>query len=69
MADVAELTAEVERTRSVTQSAIALINGIAARIEEAIRLNDEGDNSALSALATDLRGNADDLAAAVEANS
>ena len=69
MASFDEITAEVERTKSVTQSAIALLNGIAARIDAAIAANDAGDNTALGSLSADIRANADSLAAAVQANT
>lgn len=68
MADFSELTAEVERTKTVVASAVALLNGIAARIDEAIAANDAGDNTALSGLSASLRGDIDSLAGAVDAN-
>ena len=69
MASFEEITAEVERTKTITQSAIALLNGIAARIDAAIAANDAGDNTALGSLSSDIRANADALASAVEANT
>lgn len=68
MADLSELKAEVERTRGVVDSAVALINGIAGQIEAAVAANDAGDNSQLAELSASVRGQADDLAAAVAAN-
>jgi hypothetical protein len=69
MADFTQMTAEVERNRSVAASAVALINGIAAKIEAAVQANDAGDNTALTDLATSLRSDSDALAAAVAANT
>jgi hypothetical protein len=69
MADFSQMTAEVERNRSVVQSAVTLINGIAAKIDAAVAANDATDNSALSDLANSLRSDSDGLAAAVAANT
>jgi hypothetical protein len=67
-ADVSELTAEVTRARGVVDSAIALINGIAARIDAAVAADNVADATNLSALSASLRSETDDLAAAVNAN-
>lgn len=69
MANFDEVKAEVTSLRSVVDSAIALINGIAARIEAAVAANDAGDNTQLASLSSDLRTQASDLAAAVAANT
>lgn len=69
MADLSGITAEVERNRSVAASAVALINGIAARIDSAVAANDASDNTGLTDLANSLRSDADALAAAVSANT
>ena len=66
--DVTELTAEVTRARGVVDSAIALINGIAARIDAAVAADNVVDATNLSALSASLRSETDDLAAAVNAN-
>jgi len=69
MADFSGVNAEVSRLTDVVASAIALINGIAARIDEAVAANDAGDNTALAGLADSLRAQGDSLAEAVAANT
>lgn len=69
MADLAGMTAEVERNRSVVGSAVALINGIAGRIDAAVAANDASDNTALTDLANSLRSDSQALADAVAANT
>lgn len=69
MADFTTMTAEVERNRTVVGSAVALINGIAGKIEAAVAANDATDNTALTDLASSLRSDSDALAAAVSANT
>jgi hypothetical protein len=69
MANFDELNAEVSNLTSVVDSAVALINGIAAKIEAAVAANDAGDNSQLISLASSVRAQADGLAAAVAANT
>lgn len=69
MADFTGMTAEIERNRSVVQSAVTLINGIAAKIDAAVAENDASDNTALTDLANSLRSDSDSLAAAVVANT
>jgi chromosome segregation ATPase len=64
MADLTALTAEVERNTAVDQSAIALLNGLAAQIEAL-----KTDPVALQNLADTMRGSSDELAAAVAANT
>lgn len=58
------LTTEVERNTTVDQSAIALLTGLAAKIEAM-----KTDPAALQALADSMRGSSDALAAAVLANT
>jgi hypothetical protein len=64
MADLTELTAEVERNTTVEQSAITLIEGFAAALEAA-----GTDPVKLQALKDQLAQNDDALAAAVAANT
>lgn len=64
MADLTALTAEVSRNTEVDQSAIALLTGLAAQIEAL-----KTDPAALQALADQLKGSSDALAAAVVANT
>jgi len=64
MADLTALKAEVERNTAVDQSAVTLLNGLAAQIESL-----KTDPVALQALADQLKGSSDDLAAAVAANT
>lgn len=59
-----DLTAEVAEVDSVEQSAITLINGLAAQLAAA-----GTDPVKLKALRDDLKTNADALAAAVAANT
>lgn len=58
------LTAEVTRNKDVDDSAVALINGIAAQLTAVA-----GDKAATLALADSLRASSDNLAAAVSANT
>ena len=62
--DLSALQAEVERNGQVDQSAIVLLNGLAAKIEEL-----KTDPAALQAFADSLKGSSDALAAAVVANT
>lgn len=64
MADLTALTAEVTRNTEVDQSAITLLNGLAAQIESL-----KTDPAALQALADQLKNSSDQLAAAVTANT
>jgi hypothetical protein len=63
------LRAEVERNRTVDDSAAALINGIAQRIQDAIAADDVTDATNLTALVTDLRASTDTLSDAVKTNT
>lgn len=69
MADFSGVNAEVTRLTDVVASAVALINGIAQKVADAVAANDAGDNSQLAGLADSLRSQADGLAAAVAANT
>jgi hypothetical protein len=64
MADLSELTAEVTRNTSVEQSALTLIQGLAAQIAAA-----GTDPVKLKALQVQLTANDDALAAAIAANT
>lgn len=73
MADFSQLQAEVTRNKSVDDSAVALINGFQARLDQAIAdavaANDNADLSALTALSSELSASSDALAGAVSANT
>ena len=69
MASFDELNTEVTNLTSVVDSAVALINGIADKIQAAVDANDAGDNSQLKSLSASVRAQADALAAAVAANT
>jgi len=69
MADFTELTAEVERIKAVRPSIVAIIEGIADRVQAAVDADNAGDNSMLASLSGDLRGEADALAAAAVAGT
>ena len=69
MADFTGLEAEVTNISTVVDSAIAVINGIAAQVDAAVAANDAGDNTQLASLSGDIRAKADALAAAVAANT
>ena len=64
MADLTALTAQVDETDTVIQSAVVLIEGIAAALKAA-----GTDPAKLAELQTNLKTNADALAAAVAANT
>lgn len=68
-ANFSELTAEVEATRTVNDSAIALLNGIGARIEAAVAADNLDDNTHTAQLAADFKAEREKLAAAVTANT
>jgi hypothetical protein len=69
MADFSVVQAEVANLTSVTASVVAAFNGVADQVEAAVAANDAGDNSQLATLASDIRAQADSLAAAVAANT
>ena len=64
MSDLTALTAAVTNVKTVADSAIALINGLSAKIVEL-----KNDPAALQALADSLNTESADLAAAVTANT
>lgn len=64
MADLTALTAEVTRNSEVDDSAITLLNGLAAQI---VLL--KNDPAALQALADQLKASSDKLSAAIVANT
>lgn len=71
---IAALTAEVERNKSVDASAIALLNGIQARIQAAVDAAIAGGATAdqvaqAQALADSLKADTDKLVEAVTANT
>jgi len=68
-ADFAALEAEVARVSDVNASAIALLNGIAQRITDAVAADNLADNTETAKLAADLQSQSDALAAAVTANT
>lgn len=58
------LTVQVAANTTVEESAVTLLNGLAAQIQAL-----KNDPVALQALATSLKGSGDDLAAAITANT
>lgn len=64
MADLTELTAEVAETKTVSESAITLLNGLKAQLDAA-----GTDPVKLKELSDSLDANSKALAAAVEANT
>lgn len=66
MSALTELQAEVSETKTVVQSAIVLIKGFKAALDEAIAA---GDPAALTALSTELDTSTNALAAAVSENT
>jgi len=70
MADnVADLEAEIANLSSAVDGAVVLIDGIADRVAEAIRLDDAAEEGHLGSLVADLRANTGRLSAAVVANT
>ena len=67
--DFTGLEAEVANLTSVVDSAVALINGIAARIDAAVAASDAGDNTKLTELSASIKAESDALAAAVASNT
>ena len=59
---------QVAQTLGVEQSAIVLINGIAAQVSAAVAADEAGDITALPGLVTALQTSAANLSAAVLAN-
>lgn len=68
-ADFTQLTAQVERIKQVRPSIVAIIEGIADRVQAAVDADNAGDNAMLSTLSSDLRSEADALAAAAVAGT
>lgn len=64
MADLSALTTQVAQNTSVEESAVTLINGLAAQIKAA-----GTDPAALAALVTQLQKSSSDLSAAITANT
>jgi len=69
MADFSALEAEVSRVTTVNASAVALLNGIAQRIADAVAADDLADNTETAKLADELKAQTDALAAAVSDNT
>lgn len=67
MATLADLQAAVARDTAVDQSAITLLNGLSAKLQELV--NAGADPAAFQKLADDLAATTDALAAAVTANT
>lgn len=63
-ADFAPLNAEVTRIEEVVPSIVAIINGIADKIAEAVAADNLSDNTETAGLADRVRAQADALAAA-----
>lgn len=68
-ADFSALEAEVARNTDVTNSAIALLNGIVQRIADAVAADNLADNTETAQLAATLATQTDALAAAVASNT
>lgn len=68
-ADFAALDAEVSRLTDVNASAIALLNGIAQRVADAVAADNLDDNTHIGQLSAELTAQTDALAAAVSANT
>lgn len=68
MADFSALVSEIERVKGVNASAIALLQGITARIQAAVDADNLADNTETAKLAADLSAQTDALAAAVQSN-
>lgn len=64
-ADFSGITAEVERIKAVRPAVVALINGIAAKVQAAVDADNAGDNALLSTLSADVKAEADAFAEAV----
>lgn len=68
-ADFSGITAEVERIKAVRPAVVALINGIAAKVQAAVDADNAGDNTLLSTLSADVKTEADAFAEAVAAHT
>lgn len=69
MADFTDIEAKVENLKTVKESVIAYVNGVAQQVADAVAANDAGDNSKLSTLSADIQAQADAIAAAVVKNT
>ena len=67
--DLTALTEQVAATATIEQSAITLIEGIAARIEAAVAAADPATKAAVDDLTTSLKTASQALADAVKANT
>lgn len=67
--ELEDLRAAVAANAVVTESAVALIEGLADRLDAAIEADEDGDDEALTGLAADLRSQSRALADAVAANT
>jgi hypothetical protein len=68
-ANFAALQAQAAQNESVENSALVVIQGIAAQVSAAVAAAADGDDAALPALVTALNASATPLAAAVAANT
>lgn len=69
MADFSQLQAEVTRNKDVAASAIAMLNGIAQKVADAVAADNLADDSVTAQLSAELSAQTDSLAAAVTANT
>ncbi len=68
-ADFAALEAAVAQEKTVSDSAIALLNGIAQRVADAVAADNLADNTETAKLSADLTAQTQALADAVSANT
>lgn len=69
MADFSQLQAEVTRNKDVAESAIAMLNGIAQKVADAVAADNLADDTQTAQLSQELSAQTDALAAAVTANT
>lgn len=73
MADFSSLVEQVTRTVGIQASAVVALEGVTARLEqavaEAIAANDAADLTAIQSAVADLKASTDALAAAIPATS
>lgn len=69
MADFTDVLLKVENLKTVRDSVIAFVNGVAGQVAAAVAANDAGDNSQLATLSADIQAQADAIAAAVVQNT
>ena len=69
MADFTALDAEVARLTDVNAAAIALLNGIAQKVADAVAADNLADDSHTAQVSAALSAQTDSLAAAVTANT